>query len=272
MKNDKKGRLFIGTSGWNYAHWRGPFYPRSVPPTEFLRYYQRFFDTVEVNKSFYRLLSDAEVAAWTRSVPPAFVFSVKGSRFLTHMLKLKNPARGLERFFSPIRGFGSRLGPVVFQLPPAWRCDVARFAAFISALPPRRRYAFEFREKSWFNGEIYAILRKRRAALCIYHLAGFESPREITAPFAYVRLHGPGGKYQGSYADADLRQWARWTAARRNEGRDVYIYFDNDDAGYAAADARRLRALTGGRPPSAVSIRPAPMEGDGTRLKRKAIV
>ncbi len=232
----------IGTSGWHYKHWRGNFYPESFPATQMLALYQQRFDTLELNNTFYRLPSETAVEGWRNSTPEYFQFAVKGSRYLTHMKKLKDPEAGLDRFFGRVGHLREKLGPILFQLPPQWEIDVERLAYFLRVLP-RHRYAFEFRNQTWNTPEIMALLRSHQAAYCAYHLAGYESPIEITTDFAYIRLHGPGGKYQGSYDDGALRRWADKIRGWRQHLEAVYVYFDNDDSGYAARDAQRLRAM-----------------------------
>ena len=236
-------KIHIGTSGWVYKHWKGRFYPPEIRERDWLTFYARYFDIVELNNTFYRLPPESAVNAWRETTPPKFRFAVKGSRFITHKKKLKDPELALERFFQRADLLGRKLGPVLFQLPPHWPPDEARFAAFLEALPPGNRYTFEFRHPDWNNPGIERLLRKHNAAVCIFHLAGFQSPLGHTADFAYVRLHGPGGKYQGSYPEADLKIWA--DRLREWDLNDAYIFFDNDDSGHAPANAARLRELTG---------------------------
>ncbi len=233
----------IGTSGWHYKHWLGTFYPPGTRASKMLDYYLERFDTVEINNSFYRLPEPETFAAWREAVPRDFRFAVKGSRFLTHAKKLKDPEQGIERFFANADLLGDKLGAVLWQLPPQWGVNVERLDAFLEALPRHHRYAFEFRHESWNTDAVYAVLRKHGAAYCIYHLAGFQSPLEITADFTYLRLHGPGGKYQGSYDDGMLRRWAALIQGWNGQLRAVYAYFDNDQAGFAAHNAARLRQL-----------------------------
>jgi uncharacterized protein YecE (DUF72 family) len=233
----------IGTSGWHYKHWVGTVYPPRWPASKMLAWYQEHFDTVEINNSFYRLPPESAVEEWRSSTPDNFVFAVKGSRFLTHMKKLKDPVAGLEKFFSRADLLKEKLGPILFQLPPNFPVNVERLDEFLNALPKWHRYAFEFRNETWNNAEILQILRRRNVAYCPFHLAGYQSPIEITADFTYVRLHGPGGKYQGSYDDDALRTWARRIKTWRKDLAAVYVYFDNDDSGYAAKNALRLREL-----------------------------
>jgi uncharacterized protein YecE (DUF72 family) len=181
--------------------------------------------------------------AWRDSSPDGFCFAVKGSRFLTHMKKLREPEQGLRRFLDAVEILGEKLGPILFQLPPNWERDLARLEHFLDILPPYHRYTFEFRNATWNTPEIYALLAKHNAAYCIFDLAGFQSPIEITTDFTYVRLHGPGGKYQGSYSEAALRSWAERIRDWKRRLSAVYVYFDNDDSGFAPQNALRLKQL-----------------------------
>jgi uncharacterized protein YecE (DUF72 family) len=267
------GTITIGTSGWNYAHWKGPFYPSDLARDCWLEYYADRLRSVEVNNTFYQLPEEQTVDAWTSAVPPDFTFAVKASRYITHMKKLKDPGETLERFVPAIEAFGDRLGPVLFQLPPSWNANPDRLGEFLEALEtasrgafgresdraetpgaaggPRGahrsgrglRCAFEFRDESWFSEDVFGLLRKHNAAFCIYHLAGRLSPREVTADFVYVRLHGPGGKYEGSYDRRALSGWAGAFSSWAREGLDVFCYFDNDDSGYAAKNATELATM-----------------------------
>jgi uncharacterized protein YecE (DUF72 family) len=235
--------VFVGTSGWHYKHWLGTFYAARLPARQMLSFYAEHFDTVELNTTFYRLPPPNAAAEWKKMTPPNFCFAAKGSRFLTHMKKLRDAETGVERFFDRIRGLGKKLGPVVFQLPPQWPVNEKRLEEFLDILPGRRRYAFEFRNPTWNNGTVYRLLTKHNAALCMFDLAGMQSPVALTADHTYIRLHGPGGKYQGSYSDDALKLWANriqnWGLAAS------YIYFDNDQAGYAPKNAARLREILG---------------------------
>lgn len=233
--------VHVGTSGWHYKHWVGPFYPARTPAAKMLAFYAQHFDAVELNNTFYKLPSVDALKTWRESTPAQFRFAAKGSRFLTHMKKLTDTGRGIRRFFERADALGRKLGPIVFQLPPHWGVNIERLRAFLDALPGGHRYAFEFRDASWNTPPVYALLRKFRAAYCIFELAGFESPLEITADFTYLRLHGPGGPYQGSYDDRALRAWAR--RLREWNLRRSYVFFDNDQAGYAALNALRLKQM-----------------------------
>ncbi|HEX22045.1 MAG TPA: DUF72 domain-containing protein [Chromatiales bacterium] len=239
----KPGRFHVGTSGWAYPHWKGPFYPEDLPDRERLAYYARHFSCVEINNSFYRLPSEHNLASWRDSTPADFLFAVKASRYLTHMKKLKNPQAGLDTFFQRIDLLGDKLGPVLFQLPPRWRCNPGRLEAFLRILCGTHRHAFEFRDTSWINDAVLALLEQYGAAFCIYDLAGYRTPLHLTADFVYVRLHGPGDAYQGSYDERTLSDWAARIREWQASGLDVHCYFDNDQAGYAVDNARNLQAL-----------------------------
>lgn len=210
-----------------------------------LAWYMERFDTVELNNSFYHLPARETFDAWRRATPAAFSFAVKGSRYITHRKKLNDPVPALARFMEPVESLGHKLGPILFQLPPRWSCNVARLNAFLEALPPSHRYTFEFRDPSWHDPTVYRALGQHNAAFCMYELDGFESPCQVTADFVYVRLHGPGRKYQGDYSSRQLGEWARRIARWRKEERAVYVYFDNDQAGYAAKNAAELKKLVG---------------------------
>jgi uncharacterized protein YecE (DUF72 family) len=236
-------QIRIGTSGWHYQHWRGPFYPERFPASKMLAFYAQRFDTVELNNTFYKLPTEAAVCEWRDSTPPDFLFAVKGSRFLTHMKKLKDPEPGLERFFQRVDLLGSKLGPVLFQLPPFWELNLERLDIFLRALPPGGRYAFEFRNPTWHVPAVYEMLARHDAAFCAFNLAGFESPVVITASWTYLRLHGPGGAYQGSYSEGALTGLAHNIQAWGERLKAVFVYFDNDMAGFAASNAAQLKAL-----------------------------
>lgn len=237
-------RLFnIGTSGWSYDHWKGPFYPVGIRNEEMLEYYSRQFKSVEINSSFYHIPSRDSLKHWYENTPTGFTFAVKASRYITHMKKLNEPVKSVQALFERIGILEDKLGPILFQLPPKWRYNHERLARFLDSLSSDYRYAFEFRDQSWINPESHALLKRHNAAFCIYELGGYESPHGITADFVYLRLHGPKGPYQGSYDNSALAGWAdtlsHWSAQRRK----VYCYFDNDEAGYAAMNAKTLESM-----------------------------
>ena len=237
----------IGTSGWHYEHWRGVFYPPRLPARERLRFYCQAFDTVEVNNSFYRLPGEAAVRQWRETVPEGFLFAIKASRLITHMRKLKDVDVPLAAFLGRMDLLGDRLGPVLFQLPPGWRANVPRLRDFLRLLPSGRRYAFEFRDPSWFDLAVYRELERAGAAFCQYQLGETVSPSVVTADFVYMRLHGPGGPYQGRYGEEGLKPWLGRMEGVLRKGLDLYCYFDNDERGYAVMDALLLRKMLVGR-------------------------
>jgi uncharacterized protein YecE (DUF72 family) len=230
----------IGTSGWNYPHWKEAFYPQGLPASEWLGYYAERFSTVEINATFYRLPEEGTLDAWRDAVPESFCFAVKASRYITHMKKLKDPERSTGRFFEAIDRLGDRLGPVLFQLPPRWHADPDRLSGFLKALPAGYRYVFEFRDESWWSDEVADLLREHGAAFCIFDLDRRTTPLTITTDFVYLRWHGADGAYRGRYDKAALDEWAAAIAGWRREGKPVYGYFDNDAEAQAPADARRL--------------------------------
>lgn len=239
----RKGKIHIGTSGWHYKHWKGTFYPPDIKPSQQFEAYMRFFSTVELNNSFYMLPTAKTFENWRNATPEDFVFAVKASRYFTHMKKLIADRSSISKFFTNASQLEKKLGVVLFQLPPGWKVNAERLQHFISALPKGYRFTFEFREHSWYNDEVYSILRKNNCAFCIYELQYHLSPLEVTADFVYVRLHGPGNKYRGSYSEETLKEWATRSREWQQKGKDVFIYFDNDQEGYAAFNAVRLKEL-----------------------------
>jgi uncharacterized protein YecE (DUF72 family) len=238
-----RGQCFIGTSGWSYDHWAERFYPPALPAYDRLAFYARHFQTVEINATFYRLPEPATVLHWKKQTPASFRFAVKASQFITHMKKLKDPQASLPPFLTAIEGLGKKCGPVLFQLPPHWHVNLDRLTAFLKALPAGYRYAFEFRERSWYDDRVFTTLADYAAALCIHDLAGCQSPVVTTADFIYLRLHGPDDPYRGKYGKAALRPWAGLFARWNAQGRDVYTYFNNDEKAHAIADALALKEL-----------------------------
>lgn len=232
--------LYIGTSGWSYDHWKGPFYPDKISGSEMLSRYADHFSTVEVNATFYRLPSKEAILNWKQTVPDRFLFSVKASRYITHQKKLNDPKQSIEKFFDRIDILEDKLGPILFQLPPHWHKNRDRLAEFIEELPQNYRYVFEFRDTSWFEKDIIDLLSKSNIAFCIYDLEGEESPMHVTSDFAYIRLHGPGAKYQGSYSGELLEQWTARLKKWINKGKEVYCYFNNDYGGHAPQNAKLL--------------------------------
>lgn len=237
----KEVSIHIGTSGWVYKHWKGRFYPDNLAEKNYLKYYSQHFSTVEVNNTFYHLISANAVKNWVKSVPKDFVFSVKASRYITHMKRLTDPENTKVKFFESIRPFKDKLGPILFQLPPKFAYNKERLESFFKALPEGYKYAFEFRDKNWLNEEVYEILKKNNSAFCIYNLGTFQSTKEITADFVYIRLHGNYGLGSGKYTDEQLEEFAQDIKRFKSQGKDVFCYFNNDEAGFAIQNAFELR-------------------------------
>jgi uncharacterized protein YecE (DUF72 family) len=235
--------IHVGCSGWQYRHWRGVFYPRDLPADRWLQYYVERFDTVELNNSFYRLPDADSFSTWRSQLPSGFVMAVKASRYLTHLKHLRDPKEPLDRLWSRARRLGDRLGPMLYQLPPRWHADLERLSTFVEALPARRRQAIEFRDADWYRSATYSILEGGRVALCLHDMTGSASPRRPIGPFVYLRLHGAGERYGGSYSAKQLRGWADRLAGWANDGLPAYVYFNNDQAGHAVRDAVRLRTM-----------------------------
>lgn len=237
----------IGCSGWQYPHWRGAFYPPDLPQRQWLGYYARHFDTVEVNNTFYRLPPESVVQGWRESVPSGFVFAVKASRYLTHLKRLLNPVPALTLLLDRVSALGPHLGPVLYQLPPRWRCNVDRLHRFLEVLPSHLSHAVEFRDPSWYTEDVFQLLAQYGVALSVHDLPGSASPRVAVAPLVYVRLHGTSGRYQGAYSPAALRSWADWLTREARAGRRAWVYFNNDVAAQAPRDAARLKRLVARR-------------------------
>ena len=264
-------RAYIGISGYDYKPWRGSFYPDELPARRWLEYASARFNSIELNGTFYSLKSPAAFARWVAETPERdFVFAVKGGRFITHNLKLRNAERSLGNFFaSGILALGRKTGPFLWQLPGTYRFDAERMDGFMRQLPRtsrdaeavalqhddrlRRgalvdaaanvpyRHAFEVRHPSYFHDEFFALLREHGCAFVIADTAGkFPYAEEVTADFVYVRLHGSRELYASGYTDAELDAWARKIGDWRASGRDVYVYFDNDIGAHAPFDATRL--------------------------------
>jgi uncharacterized protein YecE (DUF72 family) len=241
-----KGEIHIGTSGWHYKHWAGTFYPDSIMPNEQFEFYAKSFTTVEINNSFYRLPTPEIFTRWRKESPRNFIFVIKASRYITHQKKLKDPKQSTRKFFDNVKYLKDKLGAILFQLPPMWNVNVERFEAFLKVLPRKYRYAFEFRNDTWYTDEIFRLLKKYKCAFCTYELAGHTAPAVITADFVYLRLHGPGNKYQGCYTESQLLYWAKQVTVWRRKGLDVFVYFDNDQLGYAAHNALHLKQIVKG--------------------------
>ena len=265
---------FVGISGYDYSGWRGRFYPTELPRRKWLAHASRLFNSIELNGTFYSLKSPDVFRRWVEETPPrGFVFAIKGSRFITHNLKLRRAEGALANFYaSGILALGRKTGPFLWQLPDSYAFDAERIDTFLRLLPRtsaaaeelakghdgrlrrgslvkaearvRYRHAFEVRHPSYFVPEFFALLRKHRTGYVIADTAGKWTLREeVTAPFVYVRLHGSRVLYGSDYTEDELAAWATRVRRWRSEGRDVYVYFDNDQHAYAPHDARALARM-----------------------------
>jgi len=233
--------LRIGTSGWSYNHWKGLFYPEELPKEEWLEHYCQHFDTVELNSSFYHLPKLMTFENWYKRTPNGFLFSVKGSRFISHILKLNRAREPLQRLLDIASGLKEKLGPILFQLPPNFTIDLERLEKFAKVLPTDRRFTFEFRHESWFGDETYNLLKKNNLALTISDTPKYPLVFEVTADFVYVRLHGHEVLYASKYSQTELKEWAERIKGWLEQNLDVHIYFDNDAHAHAIQNAQELR-------------------------------
>lgn len=235
--------LRIGTSGWQYADWRGAFYPPTLRSADWLGAYAEVFATVELNNSFYRLPEAERFTAWGRATPRGFSFAVKASRYLTHVRRLRDPAEPVARLLGRARRLGAKLGPVLLQLPPTMRVDVDRLQETLARFPRRVRVAVEPRHPSWFVDDVFGALAERDAALCATDRLGRPGPIERTASWCYVRLHEGRGSPHPCYGRAALARWVERVAATWGERPDGYVYFNNDARACAPKNARDLIRL-----------------------------
>ena len=241
-----KHRLHVGCSGWVYPAWRGDLYPEGVAQRRWLAHYAQQLDTVEVNSTFYRLASPKAVEGWVEQTPSKFLFSVKASRYMTHIKRLQGVAERAKPFYAPLEAMSrsGKLGPVLWQLPANFHRDDDRLASALEALPDGR-HCFEFRHESWFDDEVYALLRAHGAALVIGDDPERpDHPRKLTADWTYLRFHRGSRGRDGNYSASELDLWARRIAQWRRRA-DVFAYFNNDQSGYAPRNALALRARLG---------------------------
>ena len=229
-------RVLVGTSGYSYKEWKGPFYPKEVPAAGFLAYYAGHFSTVEINNTFYRMPTSKLIEGWASEVPESFTFAVKAPQRITHHAKLEGTGDAVGALFRTVRVLGARLGPVLFQLPPFVRKDVPRLERFLAEIPDGVRVAFEFRHASWFNDDVWAAMRARGAALCVAEGEKLESPLVATAGWGYVRLR------RDEYPDELLDGWAK--RIRAQPWSEAFVYVKHDE-GDAPSVAKRLIAKMG---------------------------
>ena len=237
--------VHVGTSGWSYAHWDGVLYPPGTAPADRLAHYVQRFGTVELNASFYRWPRTATFAGWRRRLPPGFQLSVKAPRGLTHAKRLYAPEAWVGRLTAAWHELGDKRAVLLVQLHPGHVRDDARLDWFLGLLPDWMRVAVEFRHPSWHTEDVYALLERHGAAYCVMSGAALPCVLRATAPFVYVRMHGPDPAhlYAGSYRGEDLRWWADRVREWQLAGRDVYVYFNTDGHGHAVRNAQRLGSM-----------------------------
>ncbi len=233
------GTARIGTSGYHNNHWRGVFYPEELPPTQWLSYYRERFDTVEINNTFYHLPSAAAFDSWRKQAPAGFCYAVKFNRFGTHFMRLKEPRSTLGNFLTVAKRLKQTLGPIHIQLPPGWSVNAQRLDEFLAAAPRRLRFAVEFRDERWLCPDVFTVLERHRAALCIHDMLK-KHPRVVTADWTYLRYHGT--HYSGSYSEQHLASEAEWINRQLAAGLDVFAYFNNDAQGHAVQNATDLKS------------------------------
>jgi uncharacterized protein YecE (DUF72 family) len=237
------GKLQIGTSGWVYKHWMGIFYPPHSPSDQQLSFYAQHFSSVEINFSFYKLPEKSIFEIWRSQVPEGFLFAVKGSRYLTHMKKLKDPIEPLSRLMERASGLQEKLGPILFQFPHTWHLNIERLQPFLELLQayPQQRFTFEFRHSSWLIPQVYKLLETSNVALCLPVSPTVPLDVCLTTSWTYIRMHS--GQWGIGYSDEELSTWAERIRSFLKQGVDVYVYFNNDPEGHAICDAQRLHAL-----------------------------
>ena len=229
--------IWVGTSGYNYPEWKGSFYPETLPAAKMLPYYAERLSTVEINYTFYRMPTASVVDGWSRATPERYAITLKAPKRITHDARLRNCEAAVREFLDAAATLGGKLGALLFQLPPNLKKDVARLDAFVTALPPHVRAAFEFRHPSWFDEDVYEVLRRRHLALCLADSETLSTPLVRTGSFGYYRLRDEG------YTPADLSRWASHVREDAVGGREVFVYFKHEEAGRGPEFARALLEL-----------------------------
>jgi uncharacterized protein YecE (DUF72 family) len=246
-------KIYIGTSGWQYYHWRSIFYPENLPSKDWLTYYSQNFKTVEINSSFYHLPRKKTFENWASKVPENFLFAVKVWRRITHLKKLKNVKEDFKNFFERSESLKEKFGPLLFQFPPSFKAtenNVKKLKDFLKFIRENKslnlkdkHLAFEFRHQSWFNKKIYQLLKSYNTALCWADTPYYPYEEVVTADYVYIRLHGHTKLYASKYSKEELKNYAKKIKKLIKEGKTVYVYFDNDAFGYAIQNALELNSL-----------------------------
>lgn len=247
MSEFSSGKLYVGTSGWSYNHWRGRFYPENLPHSKWLSFYASHFSSVEVNSSFYHLPKPSVFESWAEKTPDNFIFVVKVSRYLTHIKRLKDSLKPFELLLEAAERLGSKLGPFLFQFPPGMKKDIERLGSFLESLSvnfgTNYRYAFEFRDESWFCDTVYNVINNYGCAIVISSSPSFPYHEVVTGNFCYIRMHGGTELYSSNYSENELRKFALMIKENLDRGIDTYVYFNNDANAYAVYNAKTLLTL-----------------------------
>lgn len=236
------GRVYIGTSGWQYSNWRGSFYPADLPYSQWLAFYSKYFDTVEVNSSFYRQTRSSTFLKWQKETPKNFTFAVKGNKFITHIKRLKDCQDPLKVFFENVSVLSGH-HIILWQLPPSLKQDIERLSVFLELLPDTFRHALEFRHETWVDQTTWRTLRNFKVAAVFQDWREWPQIREITTKFVYLRFHGNKTLYTSNYSDKELEHWSVLITNWLKQDLDVYTYFNNDAAGFAVLNALTLKKL-----------------------------
>jgi len=236
-----KNKMHIGTSGWSYEHWQKRFYPKYLLSKDWLKFYSQEFETVEINASFYRQMSAKTYQNWYKTTPANFVFSIKISRFITHVKKLKGIGVSWRRFIKNVRYLKNKLGPILIQLPPNFKANPDRLEKLLKLIPAKYRLALEVRNDGWYNQEVFQLLKKHKVALVFAHSGGWTGPQQLTSDFVYLRMHGSAALYSSKYSDQFLKNLAQKIKGWFKVIKTVYVYFNNDDQAYAVFNAQRLK-------------------------------
>jgi uncharacterized protein YecE (DUF72 family) len=238
-------QIRVGCSGWQYKHWREIFYPKGLAQARWFGFYAEHFDTVEINSSFYHLPKASTFEKWRDQAPPGFCYAVKANRFITQAKKLLDCEEPMARMMAATRHLGERLGPILYQMPPSFALNLERLESFLNLVPKDITNVFEFRNKSWYVDETFALLDRHGASFCVHDMRGSASERIAVGQAAYVRFHGGVGKYWGRYCDEKLMAWAQWLVDQARSGRTAWAYFNNDIHGHAIDDAQTLKSMVG---------------------------
>jgi uncharacterized protein YecE (DUF72 family) len=235
---------FIGTSGYYYFHWKGIFYPEDLSSTKFLKYYIQYFDTLELNSTFYHIPKESTIKQWKNNVPEKFIISIKANKNITHIKRLKNAETEINEFMRKIALLQKKLGVILFQLPPSLKKDLTILKDFINLLNTgKMKFAIEFRHDSWLDDSVYEVLKEKNIAFCISDSPYYPFAEEITADFTYIRFHGHESLYASNYSNADLKSYAEKIKKWNGKGISSFCYFNNDFGGFAVKNALYLREL-----------------------------